>query len=60
MPDTKLVLAAIRCTDPAKQSARAFSKRIGVNERTVRRWLAGDAEIRDPKLRQRIERMAKP
>jgi DNA-binding transcriptional regulator YiaG len=40
-----LLRAAIMATT---QSARAFASLIGSDERTVRRWLAGDRELPGP------------
>jgi len=39
-------------------SARRWAALVRVNERTVRRWLAGDSEIRDAQLRALVERLA--
>jgi hypothetical protein len=52
MTDAELVAAAV---DASGLSARAYATRIlRVNERTVRRWLAGESDIRDRSLKARI------
>jgi DNA-binding transcriptional regulator YiaG len=39
MPDAEIIRAAITATS---SSARGFARVIGVDERSMRRWLAGD------------------
>lgn len=52
MTDAELIAAAV---DASGLSARAYAVRIlKVNERTVRRWLSGESEIRDRSLKARI------
>ncbi len=52
MTDRELVEAAITASG---LSARAYAVRVlKVNERTVRRWLSGESEIRDRSLKARI------
>ncbi len=52
MTDAELVTAAVAASG---LSARVYAVRIlKVNERTVRRWLSGESEIRDRSLKARI------
>jgi hypothetical protein len=52
LSDAKLVAAAVSASG---LSARAYATRVlKVNERTVRRWLSGESEIRDRSLKARI------
>ncbi len=54
MTDAALLAAAVAASG---LSARQFAaKVVRVNERTLRRWLAGESEIRDRTQRARIER----
>lgn len=52
MTDAELIQAAVAASG---LSARAYATRVlRVNERTVRRWLAGESTIRDRSLKARI------
>ena len=52
MTDAELVAAAVAASG---LSARTYATRVlRVNERTVRRWLAGESAIRDRSLKARI------
>ncbi len=52
MTDAELVTSAVAASG---LSARAYAVRVlKVNERTVRRWLSGESEIRDRSLKARI------
>ena len=54
MSDADLLSAAIEASGlPARRFAVEL---LGVNERTVRRWLAGDSEIRDEEVRDWLTR----